>query len=91
MGDGFAHVPGDFTRAVGFGFGLARELLFEHFAHQFDGGQLLAQTVVQIVADALLFPMADFQNLPFEALPLGNVAHEAGKQAPVGQTHFTDR
>ncbi len=42
-----------------------------------DRGQLLADAVVQVVADAALLASADFQNLPLQSPALGDVAGDA--------------
>src|SRR5205807_5974838 len=56
----------------------------------FDARELLAQAVVQILADATLLQVADLQDFPFEPLAVADVTHETGKQPLVRQPHFTD-
>jgi hypothetical protein len=42
-----------------FGRSFGREPLFEHFAQEGDAGELLAEPVVQIIANAALLPVGD--------------------------------
>ena len=42
-----------------------------------DGGKLLADVVVQIMADAALLAVADLQNLALQPFPFGDVPRDA--------------
>src|ERR1035437_4222376 len=52
------------------------ELLSQRVAQVSRAHQELAQPIMQIGRNALVFPLADFQNLPFQIEALGNVARE---------------
>ena len=52
---------------------LLPQFLFEHLAHESDAGEVLAQSIVEILPDAPLFPAADFEDRAFEAFGIGNV------------------
>src|SRR6266542_2846033 len=73
MGDGFADVAGDFACAFGLDFGFGGQILLEDLAHEFNAGESLAQAVVQVLADALLFTIADFEDFLFEAFAFGDI------------------
>ena len=60
----------------GFGGGFFLEFVGQGSGHESDAGQLLADAVVQIVADAALLAVADFQNFPFQPLAFGDVARD---------------
>src|SRR5271154_7147285 len=44
-----------------------------HLCHEGDPGQMLTETVMQILPDSTLFPCADVQNRFLQMLSLGNV------------------
>ncbi len=71
------------------GFGL--EPLLQHLGHQFNSRQLLPQAIVQVLANAPLLPVADFQNFSLQSFALGDVPHEAGIYSPARQPHITHR
>ncbi|OPY04204.1 MAG: hypothetical protein A4E66_02619 [Syntrophus sp. PtaB.Bin001] len=52
---------------------MAGNFLFEDLAHETDAGQMLAQTVMEILADSSLLPAAYFENLSFQALSPCNI------------------
>ena len=49
---------------------LLAQFLFEHFAHERDAGQVLTQSVVQILPDPPLLPAADLEDGTLQALRL---------------------
>jgi hypothetical protein len=63
--DGGANVFGEIVQSIREA-GLARSksgITFEGLAHEFDSSQLLAETIVEILPDAALFALADFEDL----------------------------
>jgi len=54
----------------GVGSKLAGRPLLQAATHEGDAGQLLADAVVQILANPPLLTLADFQHLPFQDLTL---------------------
>ena len=60
----------------------AREPRHQALEQQRDAGELLAEAVVQVRADALLLARGDLQHLALEPLALGDVA-EHGDDAPL--------
>ena len=63
------------SRKVGFGVGVGffSEPSLQSFGHQLDAGEVLADTIVQVLAEAALFGFADLQDPAFEPLALGDV------------------
>ena len=55
-------------------FRAVRKLISEHRGSEFDSGQMLAKSVMQILSDPALFGAADVQQFLLEPAPLGNVA-----------------
>ena len=53
------------------------QLLFEHLAEECDAGEVLAEPVVQVLADAPLLALAGVENRAFELLAIGDV--DAGR------------
>src|ERR1700733_3041993 len=52
------------------GFG---QFLLQHFAHESDSSQMLAQAVVKALPDSPLLAPADLKNCLLQTLPLGDV------------------
>src|ERR1039458_9628921 len=52
--------------------------------------EMLAKSVMQILADAPLLALADFEIFLFQPFAFGNVADEARENPPVAQLHFAD-
>src|SRR5581483_9665244 len=67
----------DLPRVGGFLASVAREALLEHVCEQRNADEILAKIVVQILSDAPLFALADFENLSLEHLALCHVAIHA--------------
>ncbi len=56
-----------------------------------DSDQVLAQSIVQVLADSSLLLGAGVQDLPFENSPPTEVMNNTCKQPPLPQAHFADR
>jgi hypothetical protein len=67
----------DSLRLRGFWHSLFLEFIGQRGGHQCDSGQLLANAVVQIMANPALLAIANFQNLAFQAFAFGDVARRA--------------
>ena len=52
---------------------LLRELLLLNFAHEGNAGQMLAQTIMQVLPDPALLTRADFQDFLFQMFAFGDV------------------
>lgn len=78
LGDGLRDLTGD-GRGAGDGFGLGggqgcvdtSDLSLQGFHLEANAGEHLAQAVVQILADAVFEPSADFSDLTFDHRLLG--------------------
>jgi hypothetical protein len=66
----------DFTGAAGIGFGPGAQFLVKDLAHELDTGQVLAQTIVQVLAEAPALLITDFKYLSFETPPFGDIAKD---------------
>src|SRR5205807_5543243 len=60
-------------RVVGFGQRFLGQLFMEHIVQIPQAGELLAQPVMEVLADAPLHVFADFQELAFQSLALGDL------------------
>ena len=61
--------------------GLGSQCLRQHLAHQLDAGKLLADAVVQVLADAPLLLFADVDDLLLQPAAVGDVEHGADNPA----------
>ena len=57
----------------GFGKRFFRELLFQDFTHEGDAREVLAQAIVEVLANPALLPAADIENGLFQPLRFGNI------------------
>ena len=76
LGDGVVYKSADPFRFRGFGKMLFLELVCQDVHPIGDARQLLAHPVVKVVADALLFAIANLQNLSFQAFALRDIARD---------------
>ena len=53
---------------------LVREIFRQRLELEFDAGELLANTIVQVLSDSPPFHLADLQHLLLQALVFGNVS-----------------
>ena len=77
LGVGLIDEVADSLRLRGLGSLFLLKPIAEDIHEVGDGGQLLANAVMQVVADAALLASADFQDLPFQSPALGDVAGDA--------------
>ena len=91
MTNRLANVPGDFRRASGLSGRLWGQFLFQNLGKKFNAGQLLAQSIVQILTDTSLLTATDLQNLLFKMLALRDLPDESGKNPAFCQLYFADR
>ena len=63
---------------------LFSQLRFVNLGHEGDSRQMLAQAIVQVLADAPLFPCTDVQQRSLQLLPLGDV--DSGGNDVVGRS-----
>src|ERR1051325_9124372 len=66
----------DLAGVVRLGQRLGGEFSLQNLAQKTDARQVLAKTVMQVLADALLFAVADLENFPFQELSIRHVADE---------------
>jgi hypothetical protein len=71
--DRVADAHGNHGCLFGFGFRFGQKVALQHVAHQLDASEALAQIVVQVLADAALLALANFEHFTLEALALGDV------------------
>src|SRR5207302_3407456 len=85
LGDDFIEKAADFLGLDRFAHAAFLEFIREVGSHESDSGQLLADAVVKVMADAALFPVADFEDLAFEPFAFGDIASDALdlEQAPI--------
>ena len=57
-----------------------RQPVLQNLAHERDSGQVLAQTVVQILTDSAPFRFADFENCFLQTFALADIANRARNQ-----------
>ena len=74
VADGLAGEPRDFLGPCGFDRGLAGQTTLQGLAQELDAGKLLAQVIVQILADAPLHALADPQDFLLQRHAPGDVA-----------------
>jgi hypothetical protein len=83
----------DLDGIVSFRTSLFRKLCFVHFGHERDSGQMLAETVMQILSNAALFSCTDVQDCLFQLLAFGDIdaggdnvsgVHAAARQERTG-------
>ena len=70
------------VNGLDFGQRLGRQLLAQDLPRQGHARQMLAQAVVQVVADALLFALADAQNLLLQPHALLHFVVQRGRALP---------
>jgi hypothetical protein len=81
LGDRFLDQGGDGRGLLGFGPALHLQLVAQRGAEAGDAGEVLAQPVVEIAADAVFFRIADAQQFALDELSLRDVAAEEKRPA----------
>ena len=76
LGNGGAEQLGDFHRVGGFGQGEVAQLGRQLAGGEGGADQVLAQAVVQVLAEATLLPVAGFSDLAFELLAGADVGED---------------
>src|SRR6185369_11007761 len=69
--------PADLLSLRGFADAAFLEFVRQVRGHEGDASQLLANAVVEIVADPALLPIADFEDLALQPLALSDIARNA--------------
>ena len=78
----FIHQADNLGRIDGVAYVARGQFFLVHLGHERDPGQMLPQSVVQILPDAPLLPRADVQQRPLQLLALGDV--DSGSDDVVG-------
>src|SRR5262245_49561686 len=89
--DGFAHMRGDFSDPRCLGGVAGGQPLLKHLTHQLDARQLLAQPVVQVVADPTLLVLARVQDVLLKAFPLSDIPNETREDPTIRKMNLADR
>src|SRR5258706_4060815 len=81
LGDGVIQQAGDAVGLAPFGNVFGGQVLLEHVAVKSCADEDLAKTVVQILADARLLPVADLDQLPLELPDLRDINRNAANES----------